>query len=359
MKKTRFRSIVIGLSMLGVTVALFADQGTEKKDRWPLQLIKKIPCISEEQNYFIIPAKDRIKFLPGSGEIMALSFKEGKFFRFKTDGSYAGAIGRNGEGPCELQFPADFFILANKKTLILDKNRFQLKVLAITDKCEEIERFTTPYSDLVDIVELNSGDLLCLTAYPLLPEIYGDNEGNFLHIFGLEKKQKRLDFFPVFDKDKKSSVARGEYGEGDILLHDDKIFLVYNQPSYLYILDTNGKLDKRISTQFPFTRLNRAYEKRVENKDAIQVAINIEKNCKMNLVVKDREIYLLSRINQGDQEKPAFVFYLSRIDFKEGKIERHSRLAAPGIDLAGLDYKCFSGENLLLCDDDFLYVFKF
>ncbi|MCU0287444.1 MAG: hypothetical protein MUF15_13755 [Acidobacteria bacterium] len=317
----------------------------------------KIPAVSEKQNFYVLP-KDKLK-VTDKGDILVLSRKHCTIYRFDSTGLYTGLFLKSGEGPQELTYPQLITPLENNYLLILNDDKFIFYELK--EQISEIERLTVPYLNIGDIEEFNQKKLFVLTSYPLVQGLKGNEAGKLIHVYDIKNKKNIADYFetPGEIGNRNSNELRSEYGSGDIYYFDNLLFLVFNQPGDMYIFNSNGELIRKISTRFPFAKYNTADVKRVESGDGnISIRMNYARTCQMNIFAQDKRVFLITRINIGTDEEPIYHFYLSAIDYKEGKWIDHLKLEAPGVDISKTEFKSFNDKNLIFLDEDFIYSFS-
>ena len=386
------KKFVLLALMLAINIALLA--ATEKDSNViTLKLQYKIPAVSEKQNVYILP-KDKVKYTD-KGDILVLSRKYCTIYRFDSQWQYTGSFLRAGEGPQEITYPQIITTLSNNRLLILNDDKFIFYEMK-KDQLPEIARIKVPYSNIGDIEEYNQEKLFVLTAYPLAPGLKGSDAGKFIHIYDLKNKKNTLDFFeaPGETNRRDSSELRSEYGGGTIHYFENLLFLVYNQPGAMYVFNPEGILVKKISTLLPFVKYNTADVKRVEQDGNISVRMNYANTCQMNLfllipqkgvtkkqgfetlssmkenpvaeqsglgrrpISKNKKVFLITRINHGKGDTPLYHFYLSLLDYKEGKFINHLRVETAGVDISKSEFKCANDQSLVFLDEDFLYSFS-
>jgi hypothetical protein len=322
-----------------------------------LKLQFKIPAVSEKQNVYILP-KDKLSFTD-KGNLLVLSRKYANIYWFDPKGQYIGTFLGKGEGPQELSYPQYITSLSDNRLIVLNDDKFifyEIKKNSIT----EIERRTVPYSNIGDIEEWNRESLFVLTAYPLAQEFDGSKVGKFVHIYNIKNKKNVLDYFdgPVESSGSKSVDLRSEYGGGDIFYFDNQLFLTYNQPGYMYIFASDGTPLKKISTKFPFVKYNIPDVKRVEQDGNIIFQMNYAKTCQMNFLLKEKRLYVVSRIDHGKKDEPDYRFYLSPLDYKAGSFVSHLKIVTNGVDISKSEFRGANENSLILHDEDFIYFFS-
>jgi len=350
------KNFVLLTLMLAINVALSAV--TEKDSNViTLKFQFKIPAVSEKQNVYVLP-KDKLKFTD-KGDILALSRKYCSIYRFDSQMQYTGSFLKTGEGPQELTYPQYVTPLSNNRLLILNDDKFIFYELK-KDQLPEIERITVPYLNIGDIEEYNQEKLFVVTAYPLAQGLKGSDAGKLIHIYDIKNKKNLVDYFeaPGEISRRNSNELRSEYGGGDIYYSENLLFLVYNQPGDMYIFNPAGALLKKISTRFPFVKYNTADVKRVEQDGNISIRMNYSRTCQMNLLLKNKNVFLVTRINHGKDDEPIYRFYLSPLDYKEGKFIKHLKVETAGVDISKSEFKCFNDKTLIFLDEDFIYSFS-
>ncbi|MCP4158196.1 MAG: hypothetical protein GY757_61420 [bacterium] len=322
--------------------------------------VDKLPAVSDKPEYFFTPG-DIFRY-NRQGELIILSQKRARVYIFDSTHKFVASFFRKGLGPGELSYPSNLFPLPANRLLIVnqDTTRFMV-VKRDTNKLTEVERFPVPYHNIGDFEIISPNRLAVLTAFPIMPDLKDISSKYFLHFYDLPTKKKGADVFPPPEivKFDKSAESRSKYGTGDILFFDGKLFIVYNQPGSLYVLNRNGSLLKKISTSFPFTKMNLpAVKKKVFDDGTLSLQVKYGNSCRMNLVELEGRIYLITSIDNGkNNEDPVFTFYLSALDYKNGTFSRHLKLNSGGVDITQARFAGYSGKNIAFIDDDYLYRF--
>lgn len=109
---------------------------------------------------------------------------------------------------------------------------------------------------------------------------------------------------------------------------------------------------------YPYVKYNTADVKRVEQDGNISIRMNYANTCQMNLLLKNKRVFLVTRINHGKGDAPLYRFYLSQLDYKEGKFIKHLKVETAGVDISKSEFKCANDQSLVFLDEDFLYGFN-
>lgn len=316
----------------------------------------KIPTISDHHDYYILK-NDSICF-DENGDILILSRKNAQLYRFNSDGQYIGKSFRLGQGPNELNRPYRITILQDHKLLILN-NFNQFKIFkSKEDQWIQKKQFIIPFTNIGKIISIDRNILCILTSYSLLPGMNKNNDKYFIHFYNFEDKKVLRQFFPPPISDKESTKLRSTHGNGDILLWNGKLLVVFNQPGKMFVFSLKGELLSTLSTKLPFVKTNQAIFKKIKTNEGITVSVDFANNCHMNFITHKGNVYLLTRVNFGTQESPDFKFYINKINLKQKKINSHSYLIFDSVDLSTSMFKAYSDNQLIFFNEDWLYVFN-
>ncbi len=314
----------------------------------------KIETVSEKNNYFINVKRD--KLTANKKNIFILSSKYSKLLMFNHKGDFIKTLCKKGKGPMELNFPKNLWLLGEDKILI--HNEIGQRFKEIDLKSMKERKFQSPYSFIGDLTFVEKNKLCVLTPFSMMPKVY-PNDGHFLHYINISDMTKGKHFFPLIKQsDKKEAISYGEYGKGDMVYKKALIWVVFDQPDFIYIYDTKGKLYKKINSNFSYTKNNSAQYKQIKHDDGrVMTILDIDKKCRMNfLEIKDK-LYLLTQINKDNKKYPDMKFYLSEIDIKNFKIKEHKKIKFNNIPKDIFFFNSFE-NHLIFANEDHIYCFE-
>ncbi len=316
-----------------------------------LELIKKID--TETTNYIITPSQDILK--TDGKRIYILSVKEKKFFVLSKDGEYKGVYFKKGEGPCGLKYAYDFFLLPDKKIVFFNSSKefkfFKLKTVNCFSK-KVVHNIYMP----VQIKLIEKDKYLVLKSIPV---VSGD-DGSYKYLFYFYdiKQNKTINMFYEFNVKDESRLKyiRGEFGKGNFVVSQKKIFLVFDQPGFIRIFNTNGRFFAKIKSEFPFLKRNKASVVKKQQGDYLITRIKSDEKCKMKLIELNNKVYLIIRNN--DLKRGEIDFYFGEVDIKT-KVVRNIIKFDFGDPRERILYYKSNYKNLLIFgNDDFIYIYS-